>query len=488
MMERGFDAPIADELRPIAQREGRMNDRPPKPVNLWGIDKYRVYATLFAQAWKLLLDSENRDRRNRNGVTTIDGVFSIAKLTLLEQILVKYRHIVKFGNQIVLDSTYPPYPSLAFDKRLSNYLNNLDMTTVPSGIVSLSTTNSCPYACPFCSTNARRDPATDLDEELVARTIETIQDLGVPFIILHGGEPFFRYDRFLRLVKHVRSDTCLWLFTTGYGVTAERARELKDNGLFGAWVSLDHYQPEVHNRMRGHAQAFDNACNAIGHFKDAGVYTCLSLVPPDEFNDPAEFKRYYDLAKELGVAEIRVMEKKPSGREACRGVKPHSPVLSRLQKDLFANPAYRSHPPISGLSTWLETDPALGCQCRFEYLFVTSTGEVQPCEATEISFGNIREEDFTTIYERARQAFTKPSTGCIPMVMFSEVRDYQKVKDSLSSPERAKLAAQIMEGFRRKGKLPGAYKAVWSMYERRLRAHRSRLKRRADAVPGRMGG
>ncbi len=34
-------------------------------------------------------------------------------------------------------------------------------------------------------------------------------------IILHGGEPLYRYDRFLRLVKHVSKDTCLWMFTTG---------------------------------------------------------------------------------------------------------------------------------------------------------------------------------------------------------------------------------------------------------------------------------
>lgn len=459
-----------------------MTNQTTKPMNLWGIDKYRVYATLFVHAWKLLLNPDNRSRRNANAVTTMDGVFSIAKLTLLEQILVKYRHIVKFGDQIVLDSAYPPYPSPAFDKRLSNYLNNLDMTMVPSGIISLSTTNSCPYACAFCSTNARHDPAADLDEDVLGRTIDTIQDLGVPFIILHGGEPFYRYDRFLRLVKRVRAETCLWLFTTGYGVTAERARELKENGLFGAWVSLDHYNPRVHNRMRGHRDAFDNACTAIQRFKEAGVYTCLSLVPPDDFYERSEFTRYYDFAKELGVAEIRVMEKKPSGREACRGVTPHSPVLSRLQKELYADPAFRNHPPISGLSTWLETDPALGCQCRFEYLFVTSTGEVQPCEATEISFGNIREEDFATIYERARRAFTKPSTGCIPMVMFAEVREYQQVKDSLSAQQRAVLAAQIMEGFRSRGRLPGAYRAFWGLYEHRMRAYRSRLRRRDSAT------
>ncbi|MBM3302163.1 MAG: radical SAM protein, partial [Deltaproteobacteria bacterium] len=311
-------------------------------------------------------------------------------------------------------------------------------------------------------------------EELLKKTITDIENLGVPTIVLHGGEPMYRYDRFLRLVRHVRDDTCLWMFTTGYGVTAENAKELKDSGLFGVWVSLDHYEPEVHNKLRGNAQAFENVCNAVEHFKAAGVYTCLSLVPPDELLEPENFKRYYDFAKELGVAEIRVMERKPSGREACRGVTPHSPVLERLQKDLHNDPSYRSHPPLSGLSTWLEKDPAFGCQCRFEYLFITSEGDVQPCEVSEISFGNINEEEFPEIYKRICRAFPAPSTGCIPMVMYPEIREYQSVKHQLSSEERAKIAAQVTSGFQAKGKVPGAYTAIWSMYQHRLSYYRKR--------------
>ncbi|MEW6111241.1 MAG: radical SAM protein [Thermodesulfobacteriota bacterium] len=454
-----------------------MNTQPLHTVNVKGPGLIPVVAKLFWKALSMLVDGENRAIRREKGVSPGDAFFNFVKLSFLENVLLRYRHPVKFGDKVVLDSTFPPYPSAALEKRLSNYVNNLDMTEIPSGIVSVSTTNSCPYACAFCSTNARRRTEDDLDEELLKKTIRQVEELGVPSIILHGGEPLYMYDRFLRLVKHVSPDTCLWMFTTGYGATLERARELKENGMFGVWVSLDHFDPEVHNHLRGHPEAFNNACNAVQHFKDAGLYTCLSLVPPPEFSERANFLKYYDLAKELGVAEIRVMEMKPSGREACRGVTPHSPQLSALQKDLSWASAYRDYPPLSGLSTWLEKDPAFGCQCRFEYLFVTSRGEVQPCEATEISFGNIQEEDFLTIYERARRSFPRPSTGCIPMVMYDEVREYQKVKDTISSPERARLAARIMEGFFAKGKIPGVYKLLWSHYEKRVQAYRRRRAR-----------
>ncbi len=451
-----------------------MNAKSVKTTNIWGTKMIPVYLKFFWRALSAAVNADNRALRREKGVSPVDTLFNFAKLSFLEDTLLKYRHAVKFGDQIVLDSTFPPYPSRALDKRLSNYINNLDISEVPSGIVSISTTNQCPYSCAFCSTNARHKLETDLDEELVKKTISQVEGLGVPYIILHGGEPIYRYDRFLRLVKHVNKDTCLWMFSTGYGVTPERARELKEDGLFGVWISLDHFDPKVHNKMRGHPEAYQNACRAVEAFREAGVYTCLSLVPPPDFEQIENFKRYYDLAKELGVAEIRVMEVKPSGREACHGVIPHSPILEQLQQDLYRDPAYRNHPPLSGLSTWLEKDPALGCQCRFEYLFITSTGEVQPCEATEISFGNIQEEDFPDIYKRACAAFPAPSTGCIPMVMYPEVREYQKKKDLLSSPEKSEISTRIMEGFRAKGKIPGAFQPTWSLYEKRLAAYRRR--------------
>ncbi len=449
--------------------------------NVTGLDKFKMVGSIFSTALKVLRDPENVAIRRRKGLNINDDLFNFVKLSFLEYTVLRFRRMVRFGDKTILDSTFPPYPSEAFNKRLKNYVNNLDMTEMPSGIVSISTTNCCPYSCPFCSTNARRVTKTDLDEELLKKTITAVEATGVPMIILHGGEPMYRYDRFLRLVKHVSPETCLWMFTTGYGVTDDRASELKDNGLFGAWVSLDHFNPEVHNGFRGTPKAFDNACSAVESFQKAGVYTCLSLVPPEDLLEPENFKKYYDFAKDLGVAEIRLMEKKPSGREACRGVLAHSTVLANLQKELYADPRYVDHPPISGLSTWLEKDQALGCQCRFEYLFITSTGDVQPCEVSEVTFGNIKDEPFSEIYNRISRVFEHCSTGCIPMVMYPEIREYQKNRAQMSYDEKIDNAAKIIRGFEQRGSIPGAYRPLWSYYKKRLKLYENRQFCNGDA-------
>lgn len=451
-----------------------LTDKQPATHNITGPEIGKVYGLLLKRSLELLTASENRRKRKQNHLSPCDTLFNFVKLSFLHNTLLKYRYMVRFNNLVILDSTFPPFPSKAFDKRISNYLNHFDLQELPSGIVSFSTTNCCPYSCSFCSTSAHRNPDLDLDENLLKLTIRQVESLGVPTIILHGGEPLFRYERFLRLVKHVQNDICLWMFTTGYGSSLDRAMELRENGLFGVWISLDHYDPDTHNQLRGHPKAFDNACRAVDHFKRAGVYTCLSLVPPDDLLNPDNFIKYYDFARDLGVAEIRILERKPCGRESRSGVAPHSKTLEKLQKDLFHDHRYKNHPPISGLSTWMEKDEAFGCQCRFEYLFIASRGDVQPCEATEITFGNITQEDFFDVYERIRKAFPKPVTGCIPMEMFSEIQKYLKKKEGLGPQDAAQLSCKIMKEFQKRGSIPGAYRPLWPIYEKRLLAYRNR--------------
>ncbi len=131
-----------------------MTPSPIKPVNVSALGSFVNNLKISWRALVLMLKAENRAVRRAKGVTFGDAFFNWIKLSSLKDTVGRYRHMVRFGNQVLLDSTFPPFPSRAFDKRIRNYINNLDLTELPTGIVSISTTNSCPYACAFCSTNA----------------------------------------------------------------------------------------------------------------------------------------------------------------------------------------------------------------------------------------------------------------------------------------------------------------------------------------------
>ena len=57
---------------------------------------------------------------------------------------------------------------------------------------------------------------------------------------------------------------------------------------------------------------------------------------------------------------------------------------------------------------------------------------------------------------------------------YSEVRDYQKIKDTLASSEKSEVSTSVMAEFQARGSIPGAYKQIWSIYEKRLKAYKQR--------------
>ncbi len=106
-----------------------MPASPPTYRNIKGLESAIIFGRFFRCALGRLLDSGNRSKRRKNNVTPGDAFFNFVKLSFLENTMVKYRRMVKFGDRVVIDSTVPPFPSPAFDRRISNYINNINLTT-----------------------------------------------------------------------------------------------------------------------------------------------------------------------------------------------------------------------------------------------------------------------------------------------------------------------------------------------------------------------
>lgn len=67
------------------------------------------------------------------------------------------------------------------------------------------------------------------------------------------------------------------------------------------------------------------------------------------------------------------------------------------------------HTPVLTAQVYEESPEMLGCCCGgIDRFYVGASGEVQPCEFVNISFGNLREVPFEVAYARMRQAFAIP--------------------------------------------------------------------------------
>ena len=77
----------------------------------------------------------------------------------------------------------------------------------------------------------------EIDTKGGVRIVDELYEMGAKWFGLSGGEPLLRED-LIEIVKSVDDRSTAFMFTSGYGLTEEKAKELKKAGLFGVMISL----------------------------------------------------------------------------------------------------------------------------------------------------------------------------------------------------------------------------------------------------------
>jgi MoaA/NifB/PqqE/SkfB family radical SAM enzyme/TusA-related sulfurtransferase len=322
----------------------------------------------------------------------------------------KHEKFVEIDGKVVLNSQMPPFGTEAYNRFLSLAEVVKNGKTAPIS-THISVTQRCNLSCWHCS-NWHRDETEDIPLDLLKDTISRLQDMGNCLIGITGGEPTLR-DDLEEIIRAVGPRSSTLLFTNGERLDAERARKLKEAGLFSVSISLDHHLPEVHDQRRGCEGSFDKAVAAVKACLDAGIYTLIGTVPTKEMIQADEMPAFYDFCKSLGVHEVRVLAPIPTGRivgqKECRwcGSEEEQTMYDyhiKLNK-------IKDYPRISVYS-FLEKEDLLGCTAGTFHIFVETDGTVTPCDMIPLNFGNIKEEGIEQAYSDMVDAFRAPRYSC----------------------------------------------------------------------------
>lgn len=326
--------------------------------------------------------------------------------------LLKDEKFTRLGERVVINSFLPPFPSRAFDRLADGISMIAERKAVPVSAY-VSVTDRCFYRCWHCSKSFRR--GTEMSSEVIERSIGELQDLGVCIVGFTGGEPLLRPD-ICELVDRVDDRSVSIIFTTGDGLTRDVADRLQQNRLFGMAVSLDHYEPEIHDERRGHKGAYETAVRAIGESLSHGFYTMIQIVATREMAGGEFMGRYLDLAARLGVHEIRLLEPMPAGNLLkCAG----SCTLGARERDELRRIHVKTNrsrrlPKVCAFAH-IEDKSLYGCGAGFQHLYIDAHGNVCPCDFTPISFGNVKEQSVQEIWSRMNSVITKPRCTCLLM-------------------------------------------------------------------------
>lgn len=329
--------------------------------------------------------------------------------------------LTRIGDKYVINSFIPPFPSPAFEQFAKNAVAVYKRKAFPYSTY-IALTNKCSFNCWHCSKCYRE--GEELSKEMWIQIVEKLQDIGISIIGFTGGEPLLNND-LEDIITAIDTRSTPILFTSGYGLTNERAKSLKSAGLYYIAISLDHYDKKRHNKLRGRADAFDIAMAAINTSLKNNFYTATQLVVRKDMLNAEEMDKYVDFVTKLGVHEIRIIEPMPTG------------ALIKEKDDVFLKKSEREflkyyHVKINKQKnltkiasfTYLEDRSMYGCGAGVQHMYVDVFGNICPCDFTPLSFGNIQKEGFDVAYKRLREHFNKPRATCFIQDNIEKIRPF----------------------------------------------------------------
>jgi len=295
--------------------------------------------------------------------------------------------------QFIFSTWIPPAPSLAFDRMLSAQIGALTRRPVPDQF-SIAVMRACPNNCIHCSAPSRQGEI--LEGGLVKSTLSQAMDLGSYLITFDGGEPMLRRD-LPELVASVDARAIATSFTSGYHLTTDMARQLKQAGLYAVRISIDSPDEKEHDRVRGREGAFRDALTGVKNALDAGLLVDLFMVTSPHNIDQLE--EAFSLAVRLGAHELSLYEIVAVGRWASH----EDEVLTdgdvaRLER--FHRAKNRSDGPRVTALPYLLGQEMFGCFAGRRWIHVDGAGQALPCAYMPISFGNIQDESLRKIWEK----------------------------------------------------------------------------------------
>ena len=287
-------------------------------------------------------------------------------------------------------------------------------------IISWNVTRRCNLECTHCylpATIRKERPELSSSDELTTQEafqlIDGIASVNPEVIlILSGGEPLLREDIFELSTYASGKGMMVVLGSNGLLINDAAARMMKQSGVSGISISLDSVNPEIHDAIRSHTGAWKKAISAIKICRKEGLSIQVNTVVTGRNHD--ELPQLIAYARDLGAKVYSPFFLVCTGRgEEMTDLSPlqYEKVLSLIVEaqgkhdDIMIRtrcaPTVRRILYQKNPESRLLTMGAGRCLAGQSYCRITPEGDVTPCPYLPLSTGNIRERDFSDIWQNS---------------------------------------------------------------------------------------
>ena len=394
------------------------------------------------------------------GKIKVRHFFRVLKRLLYFLSKMKENKYVKIGRLTKVNLYVPFFPTKAF-YTACNKVTIFD-EKMPSVSVLVSVTSACKFNCEHCY--QKYDRGKDVDIEVLIKTVRELQDKGVAFFNIEGGEPFMVFDRLLRVCQAIDDRSEILINSTGFGMTSERLKILRKNrNLMGVMFSLHADTPEKMNAFMGSDEAWLSMEKGIAMCHENNIPVMFnSCLLPESFKD-GTFERILDLEKNFGGCLVQLIKPKNAGGWLHGQTEKFTAEDELIVKGkvIMYNQA-KSHIDYPFVYCMLmEEEPEMfGCTAGgTDRFYINAKGDLQPCEFLNISFGNIAVDDFDTIYYNMRAVFHTPGQCLLCDKYASDIYKLHRENGPSNLPLKPDLSEQIYAKWNR-GKPTGFYEKM----------------------------
>jgi MoaA/NifB/PqqE/SkfB family radical SAM enzyme len=365
--------------RDLTQIQSKYISKQHSPIVLDKVELRRLKLDVLAKMYGILAKKTN----------------PLKALKLIDQFRKKYQSI--FGESLMskvskVENRYywrlgsPGFPSEASFKMYKNEMKRLLPTESNFGMrtIFLAITKKCPLNCEHCFEWNNLNEKDSLRTKDIIKIVHKYQDFGTTQFMFSGGEPMLRVNDIYKVLNEAREGTDFWIITSGLGLNFESAKRLKNSGLTGVMVSLDHHEETKHNIFRGNENAYSWAIQAVINANRAGLVTALALCATKTYVTNENLSAYMNLAKELGVSFVQILEPRATGRYFGKDVMLEENEIRLLDKNYLeynSSEKFKDYPIINYLGYHQRKVGCFGSGNRFFYIDTDGDAHICPyCE------------------------------------------------------------------------------------------------------------
>ncbi len=269
--------------------------------------------------------------------------------------------------------------------------------------MDLAITYHCNNQCGHCY-NARSRQFPELTTNEWKEIISQLWEMGIPHIIFTGGEPTLRKD-LPELIAHAESlGQITGINTNGRNLKDPAyVQKLVNAGLDHVQITFESHNAKIHDQMQGIDGAWEDTIQGIKNVVASSLYlmTNTTMLNINRDTIPATI----ELLAEIGVPTIGLNSLIHAGKGSHNqnGLS-HEDIDQLLemakektaltgQRLIWYTPTQYCHfnPILHGVG-------AKGCSAAKYNMCIEPNGDVLPCQSYYSSLGNIRTEDWNTIW------------------------------------------------------------------------------------------